>query len=117
GRSSTLASIHQPKPLADLNPATADSCLNPRHAPKFQLTDAQREAIRIALANSKEFVQPLTPAQQVARTMAALNCLACHSRDGVGGPAPIRADYFKIIGEADLGDEGRFPPHLTRVGD
>ena len=109
----------QSKPLTNLDPNAADSCLNPtpHRAPKFQLTDSQREAIRIALANSREFVQPLSPTQQVARTMAALNCLACHSRDGVGGPVAIRADYFKVIGEADLGDEGRFPPHLTRVGD
>jgi len=118
GQGNPPPAIH-PKPLANLDPTAADSCLNltPRTAPIFDLSDSQREATRIALAHSKEFVQPLTPTQQVARTMAALNCLGCHSRDGVGGPAAVRADYFKVIGEADLGDEGRFPPHLTRVGD
>ena len=60
--------------------------------------------------------QPLGEKEQVARSMAALNCFACHSRDGLGGPAPNRAEYFTIIGEADLGDEGRIPPALSGVG-
>jgi hypothetical protein len=34
----------------------------------------------------------------------------------VGGPEPSRAEYFTVVGQADLGDEGRIPPHLTGVG-
>ena len=48
--------------------------------------------------------------------VAALNCLACHARDGAGGPDPARAAYFETVEERDLGNEGRFPPQLTGVG-
>ena len=35
----------------------------------------------------------------------------------MGGPtASGRSEWFTVIGEADLGDEGRIPPHLTGVG-
>jgi mono/diheme cytochrome c family protein len=48
--------------------------------------------------------------------MLQLNCFACHTREGKGGPTEGRLAYYKVIGEADLGDEGRIPPHLTKVG-
>lgn len=48
--------------------------------------------------------------------MSALNCFACHARDGVGGVAPGRNAYFTSSGE-DRGDEGRLPPLLDGVGD
>src|SRR5213075_2229667 len=35
---------------------------------------------------------------------------------GIGGPSPERVEYFTIAAGADLGDEGRLPPHLTAVG-
>src|SRR5207253_2380814 len=53
---------------------------------------------------------------QVRYIMSSLNCVACHTRDGKGGPTDARLQYFVGIGQADLGDEGRIPPHLTRVG-
>lgn len=85
-------------------------------APKFLLNDAQRQALRTTLAAKDTLSTALEPKADVARTLTQLNCVACHQRDGKGGPAVGRAEYFSPAIEADLGDEGRIPPHLTGVG-
>jgi hypothetical protein len=72
--------------------------------------------LEATLARRADLARPRPAAVELAHTLTALNCLACHSRDRFGGPAEGRADYFRIVGNADLGDEGRFPPHLTTVG-
>jgi len=112
---STLAA----KSLLNLDPNAKIGCLarTPGRAPRYELTDAQREALRSTLTARESLSRFLPPQEQVKRTMSALNCFACHTRDGIGGPVPARSDYFTVIGQADLGDEGRLPPHLTRVGD
>jgi cytochrome c len=95
-------------------------CLDPApraRLPIFSLTADQRTALQRTLARVASLSLPLEPAAHAARTMAALNCLACHQRDGFGGPAPGRSDYFTVVGGEDLGEEGRIPPHLTKVGD
>ena len=84
--------------------------------PRYALTSPQRESLRTALRDPEALARPLDSGEQVARTLAALNCLACHARGGAGGPGPGRAEYFGVVGEADLGDEGRLPPHLNGVG-
>jgi mono/diheme cytochrome c family protein len=78
--------------------------------PHYVLSDAQRQAIHEAAS------QTAAPevATQVALAMERLNCLACHQRDGRGGPDAARERYF--IGEPEMSDEGRFPPKLTGVG-
>lgn len=104
------------KPLAQI--AGAKGCLAPKPAanvPKFILTEAQRAAIVAQLANQAPLAAPLTPAEQVVRTMTVLNCFACHNRDQNGGPG-LRNEYFISGIEADLGDEGRIPPALNGVG-
>ena len=47
-------------------------------------------------------------------TLAAMNCYACHQRDGFGGPSPETAPFFH--GDEALADSGRFPPPLTGIG-
>jgi hypothetical protein len=82
--------------------------------PDYRLDATQRAALKELLANK---TRPTATADaQVRNTMASLNCVACHTRDGKGGPTNARLQYFMGVGEADLGDEGRIPPHLTRVG-
>jgi cytochrome c2 len=107
------------KSLTELNPDASDGCLNKARAgvPRFMFSDGQREALRTILRSPATLNNAPTPRQQIIHTMAALNCYACHTREGAGGPAPERAEYFAVIGEADLGEEGRMPPHLNRVGD
>jgi hypothetical protein len=47
--------------------------------------------------------------------MLQRNCFACHSRGGLGGPAPDVAVHFTSTRD-DLGDLGRLPPPLDGVG-
>lgn len=41
-------------------------------------------------------------------------CTSCHVRDGVGGMSATARSH--LVETEDLGDEGRVPPDLTRVG-
>ncbi len=107
------------KPLDQLDPKRADACIAEHAAadrPQYVLTSAARASIQATLATPDQLAQALTPAARIEHTMAALNCYACHQRDGHGGPEGLRREYFTTTGEADLGDEGRFPPGLTGVG-
>ncbi len=114
----------KPKSFAPTPPAlrsldVSRGCLAdapPVGTPQFALTVAQREALRSTLRNVDRLSQPLDDRSRVGQTLAAMNCLACHSREGIGGPG-ARSEFFTSIGEVDLGDEGRIPPHLTKVGD
>ncbi len=82
----------------------------------YNLTAEQRQLIRETLGRARTLSQPLSEAQTIDRTLATMNCYACHARDGQGGPVEARRPYFMTMGEAELGDEGRFPPPLTGVG-
>lgn len=108
------------KPLLDLAARSSAGCLAdtvPAGAPKFDLSPPQRAALRKTVAAAAELAQPVAPGRRIAQTMTRLNCYACHSREGLGGPFEAgRSDWFKVHGEADLGDEGRVPPHLSLVG-
>ena len=102
--------------------------------PRYGLDDKQRGAIVVALdwLRSPAAAAPPVREQRVARTFAALNCYACHVRDGRGGTAlavatvdedgeritmDIARDVLFTTHVKELGDEGRLPPPLTGVGD
>jgi cytochrome c553 len=92
---------------------TDGGCLDADHAkgPRYALSDAQRAALKLFLAKKDE----VTTAKLAADlTLHALNCVACHERDGQGGPDAGRKPYFQ--GDHNLGDTGRYPPPLTGVG-
>jgi cytochrome c553 len=92
---------------------TDGGCLDADHAkgPRYALSDAQRAALKLFLAKKDE----VTTAKFAADlTLHALNCVACHERDGQGGPDAGRKPYFQ--GDHNLGDTGRYPPPLTGVG-
>lgn len=82
--------------------------------PDYRFDDAERAALRRVLADRRVLREPLTAEQTVDHALARLDCLACHARDGRGGPGP--ALLAALPETADLGDEGRLPPDLTRVG-
>jgi cytochrome c2 len=89
-------------------------CLAERPAadvPRYALGSGQRRSLQAYLA---ERDQPLTVAVQARLNLEALNCVACHERDGQGGPDAARKPYF--LGDRNLGDTGRYPPPLTGVG-
>jgi len=92
---------------------TEGGCLDVDHAkgPRYALADAQRAALKLFLAKKDEVASPKLAADL---TLHALNCVACHERDGKGGPDAGRKPYFQ--GDHNLGDTGRYPPPLTGVG-
>ena len=79
--------------------------------PRYDLSVPQREALEKFLAQRTD----VASSPQIATlSLEALNCLACHDRDGRGGPDAGRKAYF--LGDHNLGDTGRYPPPLTGVG-
>ena len=81
--------------------------------PQFALTPEQRDLIAEALPRVEQ--PQLDDRQTVHKTFATFNCIACHERSGLGGPAPERLALFTGT-EPALGDQGRIPPPLTHVG-
>jgi len=108
------------KDLAALNLDSPQGCLGGsirRGVPDYQLSSAQKEDIKAALKSYGSQVTPLSPEQTVNRTLAAFNCYACHDRGGIGGPSDeIAAAHFNTTIEIDLGEEGKIPPTLDKVG-
>ena len=105
------------KALKELNPASG--CLAPeppKGMARYALDSTQRAALQKTLAGREKLSKPREAAEQVAYTLTANNCLACHTRAGIGGPSRVRNDFFSVLGDVDLGDEGRMPPQLTGVG-
>lgn len=99
-------------PLASANFATGCLSETTTNSPRFDLPDAQVQAIIAALrteaqADSDELI--------VAKTLTAFNCIACHVRDDFGGVHETHDPFF-TTSEQKLGDDGRIPPPLTLVG-
>jgi cytochrome c553 len=88
-------------------------CLETDHTngPRYALSDVQRTSLKLFLAKKDEVASPKLAADL---TLHALNCAACHERDGKGGPDTARKPYFQ--GDHNLGDTGRYPPPLTGIG-
>lgn len=109
-----LVQARKSKPMVQLALRTQEGCLSdipPTKAPRFDLSAADRMSLRKTLRNPAEAQKlAIGASAQVDLTLSQFNCLACHSRNEVGGPtASGRSEWFTVIGEADLGDEGRIP--------
>ena len=85
--------------------------------PFYGLSLLQTQSLTMAMAENER--------DSLSHTLAAMNCYACHARQepaeprSLGGVGERRRDFFRTVasvGEVDLGDEGRLPPDLTRVG-
>ena len=103
--------------LIVLDPMSESGCLSQqaqKGVPFYPLSGSQRNALQVALQSVKQGLE-WTVSQKLAHTLNALNCLACHPRDGRGGPSLALKPFFRTIGQ-DLEDEGRFPPVLTGAG-
>jgi mono/diheme cytochrome c family protein len=87
-----------------------------RRTPHFELTRGQRDDLASLLTASAGATGPPSAAETIHATFTAFNCLACHSRNGVGGPEPARNTLFQTT-IPEMGDEGRVPPPLDGVGD
>ena len=102
-------------PLTALTALRAgEGCLSEKRGawPHYPLSKNQRAAVMAALADA---AKAWTPAEEVQLTLTRLNCIACHARDGLGGVASNRNEYFTGR-EESLGEQGRIPPPLTGVG-
>ncbi|QEG38240.1 c-type cytochrome [Roseimaritima ulvae] len=80
--------------------------------PRYTLDAEQRSQIQAAIEQAPE---NLNDQQQIAVTLTALNCIACHQRDGQGGVSNLRDAYFQTA-NPNLGPQGRIPPRLTGIG-
>ena len=108
-----IASDLKARPFHELNGATG--CLAETvsgKAPRFGLNSRQRSALVAVLKMSAEE----TAAEKMHRTLASLNCYACHKRGALGGVEDARNPYFDSL-QKEMGDEGRLPPLITGVGD
>ena len=89
-------------------------CLSPYTqpgVPRYLLSKSHQEALIQFLSNRQ---QSSDAGEQAALTLEALNCTACHDRNGRGGPDSARSHHF--VGDPNLGDTGRFPSPLTGIG-
>jgi cytochrome c len=85
-------------------------------APRFELDGKQRASLRGVVSDVSALATPRSEKETLSAALTRFDCLACHSRDGAGGPSEAKRGYFKAAVEVDLGNEGRLPPHLDRVG-
>ena len=79
--------------------------------PFYRLTDGQRASLVAFIGSGSERE---TEDKDGKLTLAAMNCYACHDRDGVGGPTVETNPFF--VGDEGLGDSGRLAPPLTGIG-
>ena len=114
-QTSSLEQIAQ----ATLGTQAVGGCLSqspPPGVPDFELSPTQVEAIRAFLQTIPDRQSDDVPHDELVATIDRLNCLACHSMNGLGGPEPAIARYFTTRGDVDMGDEGRLPPNLNDIG-
>jgi cytochrome c2 len=107
------------QPLAKLSAHVERGCLADEakgKAPHFELDSAQRASLRGVVADATALAAPRSERETLSAALTRFDCLACHVRDGAGGPNEAKRGYFKAAVEVDLGNEGRLPPHLDRVG-
>ena len=105
------------KPLNELNGATGCLAEQPAgKAPRYRLSPRQQTSLVSVLKSEAAETVAETAAEMVHRTLATLNCYACHKRGELGGVEEARNDSFESL-QKEMGDEGRLPPLLTGVGD
>ena len=107
---------HRPaKPLRALR-ANAGGCLAPTPRaglPRYEMNATTRDLF-VQLLEGKRATP--APKEHLAALMEHKGCIQCHLRDGTGGPTRERMAYFQVDSHAELGDEGRIPPHLDGAG-
>ncbi len=98
--------------IKPISSGAGGGCLSDEPAegrPFYDLSEKQRESLVAFLKSEKQ-----TSDDDGKLTLAAMNCYACHERDGIGGPVVETNSFF--IGDEGLGDSGRLAPPLTGIG-
>ncbi|MCK6445813.1 MAG: PA14 domain-containing protein [Planctomycetes bacterium] len=88
----------------------------PPTVPHYAFDARARDELRAALPLVGDPQRGVDDARRIAVLLADSNCFACHARSGRGGPDETNQGYFRALVDADLGNEGRFPPALDGVG-
>ncbi|XVJ60516.1 MAG: c-type cytochrome [Tepidisphaera sp.] len=112
-----IASMVEARPLSDMMPGRG--CMDPADtgSPRFAFRDGDIAALTAGIESLKVATGVPAPIEHELQTMDALNCRACHAKDGSGGVPREFDPYFRSASEkTELGDEGRLPPQLTLVG-
>ncbi len=102
--------------IAQLDLSKERSCIGTDLNPQIPLYDITQEEIDAIIVAIDAIQQGEALAHTTVSELEALRCTACHDRGGVGGPTPARRVWFEVVGDADIGDEGRIPPTLEGVG-
>jgi cbb3-type cytochrome oxidase cytochrome c subunit len=84
-------------------------------APDFGLGDKDREALRAFLARGASGAGSPAPAYEARRALRRFDCLACHTRDGVGGLSVPVVEQLRTFEKAENA-EAVAPPPLTEIG-
>lgn len=92
-------------------------CLDPadKDTPRYTLSDDDRRALAAAIKSLPGVKAPASIESGKA-IFAAMNCRACHTKEGIGGPDESLWAYFTTLNDVELGNEGRIPPRLTNAG-
>lgn len=88
----------------------------PPGLPLYELSPRERADLSAAFERIAAGVGAPEAGEALDLRLEALRCTSCHARNDLGGPDPERRAYFRIDGGAELGDEGRIPPHLDATG-
>ncbi|MAE46450.1 MAG: hypothetical protein CMJ86_06100 [Planctomycetes bacterium] len=117
----SCVSCHDLQGLSAPAPVTKGRNLDPnggclsedsKETPRYQMSPAQRAALRAALGAKTEEV---SDAARIDQTLTSFNCIACHVRGEQGGVA-VELDPYFGTSEPELGDAARIPPPLTLAG-
>ncbi|MEI6712912.1 MAG: hypothetical protein WCO60_04120 [Verrucomicrobiota bacterium] len=100
-----------PVPLQKTTGGCLSSGSKPKGIPNYELSEQQQRSLEMFLKGGVPYT---ASADAPIATLQALNCVACHERDGLGGPDTARKAFFQ--GDHNLGDTGKFPPPLTGIG-
>jgi cytochrome c551/c552/cytochrome c553 len=84
-------------------------------APEFGFAPADRDALRLFLAEGLTGAGSSAPAHAARETIRRFNCLACHNRDGEGGLSVEIVEQLRKFQNAESA-EAVLPPTLTGVG-
>ncbi len=93
----------------------ADDAAQRGKAPDFGFSAADRDALRLFLAEGLTGAGSPAPAHAARETIRRLNCLAGHNRDGEGGLTVEIVEQLRKFQNAESA-EAVLPPTLTGVG-
>lgn len=109
----------RPGSLHELAARAERGCLAddpPANVPQYAFDARARAELRAALPKIGDPRSASDDARRIDVLLVDSNCFACHARSGRGGPDEASQGYFRALVDADLGNEGRFPPSLDGVG-